>query len=66
VAQLELAHVEQLFVAPLPPRFADDECTAKVDSRRHTSPEAHDGHTGFTPLRTSSSKAVPHELQQNS
>jgi hypothetical protein len=39
VAQEELAHEEQLLVAPLPPRFADDECTANVESRRQTSPD---------------------------
>jgi len=53
-------------VAPLPPRFDDDECTANVDSKRQTSPEWHFGHSGLAPLRTSSSKAVPHWLQQNS
>jgi hypothetical protein len=66
VPQDPLAHVEQLLVAPLPPRLDDDEWTANVESSRQTSPVWHDGHSGFVPLRTSSSKAVPHWLQQNS
>ena len=39
VPQEELAQDEQFLVAPLPPRLDDDECTAKVDSSRQTSPE---------------------------
>src|SRR5450830_2082709 len=56
VPQEELAQEEQFLVAPLPPRFDDDECTANVDSKRQTSPEWHFGHSGLAPLRTSSSK----------
>ena len=66
VAQLDPAQVEQLLVAPLPPMSDDDECTAKVESRRHTSAEPQEGHAGFVPLRTSSSNAAPHDSQQNS
>jgi len=44
----------------------DDEWTANVESSRQTSPELHDGHSGLVPLRTNSSKVVPHWLQQNS
>jgi hypothetical protein len=66
VPQEELAQEEQLLVAPLPPRFDDDEWTAKDERRRQTSPVWHSGHSGLVPFRTSSSNAVPHWLQQNS
>jgi hypothetical protein len=66
VPQEELAQEEQFLVAPLPPRLDDDEWTANVERSRQTSPDRHSGHAGLVPLRISSSKAVPHWLQQNS
>jgi len=49
-----------------PPPLGDDEWTANAEKSRRTSPEAHEVQTGLVPLRTSSSKAVPHWLQENS
>jgi hypothetical protein len=66
VAQDELAQEEQLLLAPWPPMSGDDEWTAKPDSTRRTSPDPHEGQTGFAPLRTSSSNGVSQTLQMNS
>jgi hypothetical protein len=66
VPQEELAQEEQFLLAPPPPMLDEEECTANLDSKRRTSPAWHAGHSGLTPLRTSSSKADPHWLQQNS
>lgn len=66
MAQDELAHDEQFLLAPWPPRFGDDEWTAKLDSSRRTSPVPHEGQTGLVPLRTNSSNGVAQALQMNS
>jgi hypothetical protein len=66
VAQDELAQEEQFLLAPWPPMLGDDEWTAKLDSRRRTSPVPHEGQTGFVPLRINSSNGVAQALQMNS
>jgi hypothetical protein len=66
VPQDELAQEEQFLLAPWPPMPGDDEWTAKLDSRRRTSPVPHEGQTGLVPLRMSSSNGVAQALQMNS
>jgi hypothetical protein len=66
VPQDELAQDEQSLLAPPPPMLGDDECTANAEKSRRTSLDAHAGQTGLVPLRTNSSNALWHRLQQNS
>ena len=63
VEMQKLAHDEQLLPPPEPPMSGEVECTAKRERMRRTSPVEHCGQTGFSPLRTSSSKAVSQALQ---
>jgi hypothetical protein len=66
VPQDEPPQDEQFLLAPPPPIAGDDECTANAEKSRRTSPEEHEGQTGLVPLRTSSSNAAWHWLQENS